>query len=237
MSRKAKTTLTTVAVLSTLYAALSALGVAGIESGTGGVIYRLIIIAALLLSCSRAFAGAGRGGALLAGALGLGAFAVFEIYSFAYIYLYGGSPADLTVGNYTRNCAYLFFMAAALYLIPPVFKAHKAIRAVLGVGSSVALGFIFYAIIASNYPLLAYSALAITVLCLLSAVVLIKHSRLFAISIIVVCLLGTASRLLLMTDYNMGWHLRDTLISLYPAAYLLIGYALTRLRKEAANNE
>lgn len=227
----------TVATLTILYVVLSAMGIGGLNGITGGLVYRLIIIAALLFSCVRAFAGAGQRGAVLAGALGLSAFAVFEIYSLAYIYLLNGSPADITVSNYTRNCAYLFFMAAVGYLAPPVFKAYKTIRAILNAVVSAVTILIFYAVIADHYPLLAYSVLTITLMCLLSAVLLFcqlcrgeqcSSVRLFAGAIIMFCLLDTAYRLLIM--FGGTGYLRDVITAFKPAAYLLIGCALTRLK-------
>lgn len=124
-----------IAVPAAIYAGLSAFGLAGLSAGTGGFVYRILIIAALLFSCSRAFAAAvksGDRGALLTAALGMGTFAVNEIYVFAYIYLLRGDASDITVANYSRNCAYLFFIAAVLLLLPGAGKALRNLVSAAG---------------------------------------------------------------------------------------------------------
>ena len=248
MTTKVKNITIIVPALSLIYAILSSLGFTGIETDAGGVVYRVIIIAALIYACKMGFtlplpggedSETGRGSlnhALLAGWLGILAFAIFEIHTFAYIYIYKGAPTDLTISAYTVNCAYLFFISATLILIPPIFKIHKIIRPSIVTICTIAMFFIYYAIIISNYRILAYFDLVITILCLLTAVFLFfqadKNSatRLFATSIFIICLLGTANRILLIA--TLGQYLHDIIISFYPAAYLLIGYALVHMRKE-----
>ena len=234
LSRRAKTILIIVAVLSILYAALSALGIAGVESGTGGLIYRLVIIIVLVFSCSRVFAGAGWDDTVLAGILGLCAFAIYEIYIFAYIYLFRGDFNDLTINNYTRSCAYLFFLIATINLIPPILKSYKIIRATVGVITSIAIGMIFYAIVSNNYLILTLSTVAVTTLCFIASIILFFHNkngkaeRLFSVAVIIIYLLGAANQILLFA--NIGGSLLDSVISFYPGAYFLLGYALVRLR-------
>ena len=235
---KRNMTFLVIAILSLLYATLGAMRIVGVESGTGGIVYRLIIIATLIFSCSRSIKASGKNVAVLAGVLGLGSFVLFEIYSFAYIYLYGGKTTDITVSNFTWNCGYLFFIVAALYLTPPVFKAHKVFRTALGVISSAAIVMIFYSIVDNDYHLLVYSELLVTIVCLLTMIVLLKNYRLLAASIIFLCLLSMTGRLLLI--YDTGWNLRDFVISLYPAVYLLVGWALIDIDRsgvEAAEHE
>jgi len=217
--------------LSAIYVALSESGIAGIETESGGLLYRLIVIAALLFCCVRAFGGANGGGAALAGALGLGVFAVNEVYAFAYIYLLGGNAGDVTVANISRNCAYLFFLTATLRLIP---RAPKFLRAVLSALSSVAMLLIFYGVIADIHAILYYPALGIMVLCTGFAVYLLirgdKPARIFAGSVIAVGLIDSLNRILVIFDF--GHHWRDVVLSLFPPAYLLICFALIGLKRE-----
>ena len=98
MNRKSKIILIIATVLSVLYSVLSGFGFAGTQTDTGGFVYRLIIIAALIFACSLVFSGAFRQGgkfttgergneAFIAGLLGLSLLLVFEVYTFFYIHI------------------------------------------------------------------------------------------------------------------------------------------------------
>ena len=226
-----------------VYILLSAAGF-GVTGTAGGLVYRIMIIAALLYACSRAFAGAAREGGdriHLTGALGLGTFAVNEIFLLAYIYLLKGAPSDITIGNYSRNCAYLFFMAVVLSLIESPAKRMLRIR--ISMFSFAATAVILYAVITNDPRLLYDSALALVILCVLPTIRLLFHSykikklksaRIFAYSILAVSVLDSLNRLLII--YSPGWYWRDIILAFYPTVYLMIGFSLTALRKEAADN-
>ena len=242
MSKSIKIAVSIIASLSLLYAMLSGFGISGVESGTGGFIFRLIIIVVLLFSCSRVFSVEifKQGSALLAGALGLGVLVIFELFSFAYIYLYSGEHTDITISIYTRNCAYLFFLTAVIILIPPVFKSYKTIRFATCIFASFSIAIIIYAIIINSSILLVYSTISIKILCFIAATVLYfkekKNNpvRLFTISVRVICFLEMAEQLLIL--YGNIWNLRDIIISFYPVVYFLIGYALVCIRSDAVTN-
>jgi hypothetical protein len=200
--------------------------------------YKIVIIAALLFTCSRVFAGAvKRGGEspLLAGALGLGLLLVSEVYSFAYIYLLKGGAEDITVSNYSRPCAYLFFLLALLSLM----KNAKALRMAASVIATAAMGVIFYAVIADRPLLLYNSALSVAILCVLPAVCLLvqaKEAKAIACSILALCGLDIVNRLLILFD--PGWHWHDMAVVLYPVVYIWIGRAMLGLRRiDAAESE
>lgn len=238
-----------VAALTVAYVTLSGLGITGLETGTGEAVYRLIVIAALSFSCARVFAGrAVQTDAVLAGVLGLAALAIFEIYSLAHLYLLGGSPTDITLNSYNRNCAYLFFMSAVALTVPPVSKARTAFRAVLGTIASAVTVLIFYTVLVANHWLLYWCVLIMSALCSLSAVFLLWLShgkgrphavqdphgaKFFAVSLAAFCLLDTVSRLLVINDFGPRW--REIVAAFYPGTYLLIGFALIRLRKQATD--
>ena len=226
--------------LAAVYIILSALGVAGI-SAASGVFYRMFVIANLLYSAVLVFTHAislGDRDALFTGALGLGTLAVNEVYSFAYIYILHGSPIDITVGNYSRNCAALFFIVAVLFLVLPPMKLEKALRVVVSVFSSAAAMLIIFAIIVGNSDMLYYSALTIVCLCVLLSVYLLCQSfkikqlgtaKAFSCSIIALSILDTVNRILII--FRPGLYLSDIIHSLYPLVYLWIGFGLINLRK------
>ena len=217
-----------------IFAALSAVniilvltGLAGLDTNTGGIVYRLVIIAALLFCSSCVFTGAAKRGGipLLSGALGLGLLAVSELYTFAYIYLLQGESIDITVSNYIRPCAYLFIMLTVLEQLSS--KRVNILRKLLSALSIAALLLIFYSVIANNLVLLSYSALSIAALCILSAVfLLLKSKRLFALSVIAFCLLDIANRLMVL--YPPGWLWHDMVLVFYPPVYLWLGWALLK---------
>jgi len=203
--------------------------------------YKLVIIAALLGACALALKGAGSTGkriATLTGALGLGLFAVTEVFAFAYLTLLHGSELDITVANYSRNCAYLFFLAALLYLVPESAKGRKPLQVVASGLSALAIVFILMGVVLNNPELLYYSALLMMVLSVASAIYLIitgnRGVRLFAASVIAMSILDSIHRLLIIFD--PGWYWHDITLLLYPVAYLFIGFALLTLREEATDN-
>ena len=238
MNRKTKIIFVVAAVLSVLYAVLSGLGIAGIQSYTGGLIYRLIIISVLFYSnlcvLKNILHKPVKNEAFIAGALGLGMLLVFEVYSFIYIYLYDGQHTDITISNYIRNCVYLFFLVAISYLTPPILKSYKTIRFILGITSTFLLFIIFFAVIINSYTLLAYGSLIIKIFCFIVATVLFfkvkkgHPARLFSISVRLICLLETAQQLLFI--YGNIWDLYDIFISFMPLVYLLFGYTLIQLQ-------
>jgi hypothetical protein len=227
--------------LSAVYIVMSLTGIAGLDAGARGIFYRIIIIAALLLSCFPVFREAvkSKGGIILAGALGLGLLAVNEVYSFAYIYLGQGGAEDITVSNFSRPCAYLFFILAVTSLYPSFMKTGKGLKTGVGIVSTIAALIIFYGVIANQPSFLYYSALAIAILCALSAVFLlfgsVRNHKIFACSILAVCLLDSANRLLII--YTPGWLWRDIVIALYPTAYLWFGAVLLSLKKKEGGGE
>jgi len=244
LKKNTKIVLIVATVLSFLYSVLSGLGFVGTQTDTGGLIYRLIIIAALIFACSCVFSGTplqrgieGNKGneAFIAGVLGLGLLFIFEVYTFVYIYLFGGEHTDITISNYIRNCVYLFFIVAISYLTPPVLKTHRVIRGLISIITSCAVLFIFYAVLIYNQILIEYSALTIKVFCLIAATVLFRSVkrghpvRLFSVSVIIMCFLETVEHFLLM--YGNIWNLRDIVISFYPLVYILIGFALVNIHK------
>jgi len=212
------------------YIILSIAGL-GLSGATGGILYRALIIAYLLYACVLAFKGARRGGeAVLAGALGLGLIAVNEVYLFSYLYLLQGDAADITVANYARNCAYLFFLAVLMYMLPKAARGRNVLLIGATAVSAAAMLGILYGVVANNPESLYYSALTMMVLSVLCAVYLLiagrKAARPFAVSVIALSVLDTAYRLLTIPLFALGWHWRDIVVSFYPAVYLLIGFAL-----------
>jgi len=215
-----------VAALSGLYIFLALTGLAGLDTETGGILYRLVIIAALLFVCSCVFTGAAKQGGipLLTGALGLGLLAVSEIYTFAYIYLLQGENIDITVSNYSRPCAYLFFMLTLTQLLH--LKQRKILRIVISTVAAVLIISIFYAVVADNLVLLNYSTLFIAVLCILPAIfLLIKSKSMFACSVVVLCCLDIAHRLMVLYQPQGLW---QDFIVFYPLIYLWLGWALLK---------
>ena len=219
-----------------MYVVLSIAGL-GISGRAGTIIYRAVIIVYLLLACTLAFKGAGRGEhmnpAVLIGALGLGLFAVNEIYLLAHIYLLGGNARELTVANFARNCAYLFFMAAILSLSPADARWKKHITAAMNILSTAAIIIILYGIVADNPYVLYYSALILVSLSIWSALCLLLHkaqkTKPLAYAVIAVCVIDTAN--LLMYIFTPAWHWHDIVVSLYPVVYLLLGFSLFHLRE------
>ncbi|MDR1465150.1 MAG: hypothetical protein LBJ11_07630 [Oscillospiraceae bacterium] len=212
-----------------VYTVLSAVG-HGVSGEYGGIFYRAVILAALLYACCRAFwtiIKTGVTDTLLAAALGLATFAVNELYSFAYIYLLRGSAMDMTVGNYSRNCAYLFFTAAVFSLFP---SFHKIPRISVSALSATAILLIFYGVVAGNSTLLYYSALAVVLLCILPTVYLIikgnRPAKAFGLAILAIGILDSANRLLILFD--PGWHWRDMALAFYPVMYLLLCFTALR---------
>ncbi|MCL2222303.1 MAG: hypothetical protein FWC20_08355 [Oscillospiraceae bacterium] len=224
-----------------IYVVLSIAGF-GLSGRFGGLVYRLVIIVYLLYACVLVWRGAAGGGreTVFTGALGLGLFAVREIYHLVYVYLLGGYSGDITVGNYIRNCAYLFFMAALLCSISPTVKGKKIIQIGASALSAGAIFCILYGVLSGNPYLLYYSALAMVVMAVLSAVCLLitreRKAKTFAWSVIAVCALDTIYRLLTLPAFAPGWHWRDIAVSFYPAAYMLLAFALIRLREGAVSN-
>jgi len=177
--------------------------------------------------------------AALTGALGLGLLAATEIYSFAYFYLMHGNAADITVANYSRNCAYLFFLAAILYLLQNKRGRSLCLQIVAGIISVLAIVLIFIGVITGDPRVLYYSALVMMVLCVLSAVYLIikgrKDAKLFALFIIFMCVLDSVHRLLIIYCYT--WYQANIALLFYPVVYLLIGISLYRLEEEVKADE
>jgi len=235
MDRKTKIIFAIITVISALYAMSTVFGITSIESGTGGIIYRLIIIVTLLFSCSLAFIGLRKetNSAIIAGALGLGMLFIFEVYSFIYIFLLKGEYGDITINNYIRSCSYLLFITATIYLTPPVFKTHKILRLISGILSSCVVASVFYAVITNNLILLLYSSIAIKISCIIAATILYLRTpkchpaRLFSVPLRIICFLETIDQILIF--YGNIWYLREIIITFYPAMYLLIGYAFLKL--------
>jgi len=237
MNSKNKIFIVSVFVLTAVYVILSLSGFAGIASAPGGLALRAVTLAVLVYICVHAFRGALSGGdsnAALTGALGLGTLAVSEVYAFCYIYLQHGSARDITLGNYSRNCAYLFFIASLICLIPDTLKSGRLLRISANALSPISILLIFYGVITGNPHLLYYSALLMMVLCVLPAVVLLisgeKKAKAFSLAIITLSILDSLNRLLIIFD--PGWHWRDMIIALYPAVYLFAGFALPQLKME-----
>ena len=215
-----------VTALSGLYIIFALTGLAGLDTDAGGIIYSLVIIATLLFVCSCVFTGAARHGGipLLAGALGLGLLAVSELYTFAYIYLLQGESIDITVSNYSRPCAYLFFMLTLTQLLH--IKHRKIPRIVISTMAAVLVILIFYAVVTDNLVLLNYATLLIAVLCILPAILLLINTKsMFACSVIVLCCLDIAHRLMVLYQPQGLW---QGFIVFYPLIYLWLGWALLK---------
>jgi hypothetical protein len=169
---------------------------------------------------------------LLAGALGLGLLVVSELYTFAYIYLLQGESIDITVSNYSRPCAYLFFMLTLTQLAH--FKQRKILRIVINALSAVLIILIFYAVVADSLVLLNFSTLFIAFLCILPAIfLLIKSKCMFACSVIVFCCLDIANRLMVL--YPPGWLWHDMVFVFYPPVYLWLGWTLLKLCRKGGS--
>lgn len=218
--------------LTAVYIVLCAAGIAGLDAEIHGIVFRLAVIAALLYAVTRAFAGvAKRGieGAVLAGVLGLGMLAASEVYTFCHIYLLGGGAEDITVAHYSRPCAYLFFITAVL----PGLLSRKVFQRTVGVVASVSVLSVFAAVIANAPVLLGYADLLLAAVCILPAIVLLtvggREGKGFALSLIALCVVDSANRLLILMGSGQLW--RDIAVSLYPIAYILICTGLRRLGK------
>jgi hypothetical protein len=213
----------------------------GLSGVTGSIVYKIVIIVHLLFACSLVFKEAGNRVTMLIGALGLGLLAVNEVFLFAYIHLFNGSTLDITVANYSRNCAYLFFLAALLSLLPPALKWKKVNQIGANGLSAAVIILIFYGVLTDQANLLYYAAITMMVLCTASALLLLagknRNATLFAISIIIACVLDAAYHIFsLLNNLNLSWYWQDIVMSLYPAVYLFIGFALIRLKEEEADN-
>ncbi|MCL2088862.1 MAG: hypothetical protein FWH14_05225 [Oscillospiraceae bacterium] len=247
-----------------LYALLIWLDIIDVEGQFGGIGYHLIVIAVLVFSCSRAFAdafkhgngAAGRAGAasptgedntaihnyhgliFLTATLGLVTITVFEIFSFAYIYLWEGSLSDITIGNYTRDCAYLFFIAALSIPFSGIF------RKVLGIVSAFAAVFALCSVVIAERWFMFSSSAVLMLLCLFCAAASwyhslknpgLKQTGAFACAVIAICLLEIA-KFLLIRLFSVEV-LYGMVISLYPAIYLLLGMTLVSLPARKPDGE
>jgi hypothetical protein len=212
----------------------------GFSGAPGGVYFKLITIATLLYACCLPFWGRGKAGGRVAltGVLGLGLLAVNEVFSLAYIYLLHGDAADITVRNYSQNCAYLFFMAVVLYSLPESVRGKRILQISVNTLSVISMCCIFYGDIAGNAKLLYYPALLMMILCVWCATYLLisgtRYAKPFAVWVIAACALDSLNRVLIIFDLGWQWH--DLVLSLYPIANLFIGFALTRLREGATDN-
>jgi hypothetical protein len=222
-------------VLTVLYVILCLSGVAGTTAAFGGMVQDIITVCVLLVVCVRVFKGTSKaaGGSFFAGAFGLGTFAVNEVYSFFYLYIFRGNEADITVAHFNRNCAFLFFIAALLLLLRGDEKLISAIKYGVGSVSSITAVVIFYAVLIDNPDLLYYPALVNLLLCTALTVYVFFQAprgnvvRAFACSIAAVYLLESAHRLMIIYPVSPLWH--DIAVSLYPLAYIFFGLTLLRL--------
>ncbi|MCL2112100.1 MAG: hypothetical protein FWH32_07650 [Clostridiales bacterium] len=228
-----------ITALPCVYIVLSLLHVAGVGSESGGAVYRLIIVGALIFACVHVSTHALRregGVALLEGALALGLIAVNEVFYFAYIYLLEGSHTDLTVAFYSRVCAYMFFMATFMVLLPDREKRKNRFEDVASVVSGIMVAVILYAVIVDNGGLLYLTVLLLTVLCAVPALYLLSKGgdKLFILSVLGLIFLDLVRRLVLaFSPDDFGGHWYDITMSFYPVIHLLIGFSLVRIGSPA----
>ena len=229
--------------LAVLYWILCLSGAAGTAVALGDMAIYVITVCVLLLVCVRVFMGAAGAGnsPFYAGAFGLCALAVSEVYAILYIYVWQGNPADITVAQFNRNCALMFFVAGLLALLRGTKKRVAVIKLGAGAISCVPPALVFYAILIDYPPLLYRPSLVNVVLCVSLSVYIFfqtprnNANRAFACSVSAMVLLESAYRLLII--YNAVYLWRDLVDSLYPLVYVYLGINLLRMRERGEQSE
>ena len=169
---------------------------------------------------------------VLTGFLALGAFLMDALFSAAYVFLYGGKFTDITVGFYSRSCAYAFlaFTILGLLFVPEAWKARR--RILVNIAFAMVIACILYGVVVSNERLLFH---AISVLALGSAVFALwllarrKGARFFAGVVILISALELW-RIILYLYGELGGML-GVFSLIYLPVYGLLGWAVWRLRK------
>jgi hypothetical protein len=233
-------------------------GLAGIGSPFDGLIFQLVSISVLIYACSRVFAGAAVKtescspsrrdyDRIVIGMLGLVTMTVSKIYEFCYIYLLRGYTSDITISTFSRNCAFLFFIAA-LINIRNETKNHPSSRLsnavlrgsdtlIISILSVISVLFTLYAVVSDNITMLLFSSSALLLIVLVLAVILLqkgcRHIKAFAASIIALSLLEATNRLFIY--YHVDGSLLNMVLALYPVVYLFICYSLLAVNCLANN--
>ena len=215
-----------------------------------GMVHDIIIIAVLIYACYIALAETVRhsdGSALLIGTLALNAFAINEIYLFAYRYLLKANIADITVADFSRSCAYLFLISAIVLLVRFPKKIEKPLNTAIGFVSGMATLLIIYDIAANNGASLHYFKHLIVTICFSLAVFLLIQSFKieslnrawgFALSVMAMCVIDTLYRSIYIFNIPAPY-LQNVVISLFSLIYLSIALSLLKLKnasREALQN-
>lgn len=231
--------------ISAIYVILSLAGFGGKNSFSGGLIYHALTIVVLLYVCIRCISDIVKRNSknvLFFGTLGLCSLAVNEIYTFVYLYIWQGSPTDITISNYSRNCVYLFFVPTILMLVLLPQRIENIAKKSISAVSFAAILLIIYGVIIGNPKLVYYPAISLAVLCALPAAYLfiqsikikrLENTKLFACSMLALSILDSLNRLVLL--FEPGWYWGDIVRSFYPPVYLLIGFGLIRLGRADEN--
>ena len=170
---------------------------------------------------------------VLTGFMALGAFLMDVVYTAAYIFLYGGNVADITVGFYSRSCAFAFlaFTVFGLLFTPETWKRRR--RILVNGAYALVIGCILYGVVAENERLLFQAMLVLTLGCAIFALRLLAHrgkARFFALVVILISLLEIGRTMLYL--YGEADRVLGVLLLIYLPVYGLLGWMLMGLRNE-----
>jgi len=168
---------------------------------------------------------------VLTGFLALGAFLMDIVYSVAYIFLYGGGATDITVGFFSRSCAYAFlaFTIFGLLLVPEAWRARM--RILVNIAYAVVIGCILYGVVVGNERLLFH---AILILALGSAMfalwLLVRHTHKHFFACVVMLISALEIWRSVLELYSDVGGVSEFFSLIYLPAYALLAWAVWGLR-------
>jgi len=230
-----------IGVLSALwfaYVVFCVLNFSGVDAVLGCAYYA-ITVAVLIYICIivfRVMIKTEGSGAVLTGTLALCSYAVYEVYSFAYIFIYQGGVTDITIGYYSRSCAALFLATTSMAIIKSPKIRRNRFNIAYNLILTAVIIFTLLAVITVDIQLLLSSLLTILFLCVLPAAYILIRSvkvnrfkayRLFASMVIAISMLDAAGRVIKF--YDLQPIFLDIIFTLYLPVYILLGLTIFRL--------
>ena len=219
------------------YISLQVIGIDGFD-----MIYKIIIVVVVIYCAVRVLGKSSRlenKDAFFAGALGIGALAVSEVYHFVYKYISNNGNTGLSICDCSDACSYLLFIASIFLLLRLPFKLKKVFRVGIDVVSIAIFLVTTYAIAINDSALLDMTAIVTAVFCLMFSIYLLyqskkirelKATRYFSYSMILLALVDIVVYFSHIVDASL--RLQDSFIALYLPLYLIICEGLLHLRKE-----
>ncbi|MCL2085992.1 MAG: hypothetical protein FWH05_00160 [Oscillospiraceae bacterium] len=236
------------AALWLIYLILCILGFSGADTILGVAFYTLVVVVIVYISVivfKSMLKKIQVSSAVLPGILALCSFAIFEVFSFLYFFVYRGSITDITVSYYSRCCATVFLAVTSMAIIAPPENRKSGFNIIYNMIMSAVVISALLAVITFDTWFLFLSLLTMLLLCVVPSARILFESfktarfkpyRLFAFAVIFISVLDAVGRI-----FKFFYHapvVLDVIIALSVPAYILLGLTILRFgRVEVAEHE